>query len=89
MLISVVIAGGDAPAGLDRCLMALAAQDFDGRCYEVIVAGGNDDRIAALAQKWNRRTRGLPRVRHVAISSSHGIALHGDVNRHVRQAIRR
>ena len=73
MLISVVIACGDRPAGLDRCLMALAAQDFDGRCYEVIVAGGNDDRVAGLVEKWNRRTRGLPRMRHIALSSSHGI----------------
>ncbi|MGE5615442.1 MAG: glycosyltransferase [Bacillota bacterium] len=73
MLISVVIAVGDRPVGLERCLTALAAQDFDGQCYEVIVAGARNDRVAALAQKWNRRTRGLPRVRHVGLSASHGI----------------
>src|SRR5437762_2882354 len=85
MLISVVVPTYHRPGLLERCLNALVAQDFDPRCYEIIVADdGGEERVRQLVQKWGRRTQGAPRVLYEAVTATRGPA--GARNRGWRRA---
>ena len=72
---SIVVPTYRRPDLLERCLAALAAQDFEPHCYEVIVADdGAEPRVRQLVASWQARTRGAPMVRYVAVTQTQGPA---------------
>ena len=71
--VSVVVPTYHRADLLDRCLAALAAQDFDPRDYEIIVA--DDAACPETARQvgvWNRQA--APAIQYVAVSGAHGPA---------------
>jgi GT2 family glycosyltransferase len=75
MRASVVVPTYRRPAMLERCLAALAGQDFPRTEYEVIVADdGPDQATRAVVERWAERTAGAPAIRYVAVTGSQGPA---------------
>jgi GT2 family glycosyltransferase len=75
LAVSVVVPTFRRPDLLERCLAALAAQDFDPHLYEIIVADdAAEPRVRHLAARWEARTAGAPMVRYVAVTGTRGPA---------------
>src|SRR3954447_12148350 len=73
MLASVVVPASPRPALLDRCLAALAAQEFDASSFEVIVADdAGSEATRRQAEAWACRT--AVSIRYAAPGSAHGPA---------------
>jgi glycosyltransferase involved in cell wall biosynthesis len=74
-LISVVIPTFKRPALLDRCLQALALQDFDPNAYEIIVANDRpSEAMREVVEKWQTRMQDAPRIRYVPVNGTRGPA---------------
>ena len=76
-VVSVVIPTYRRPDLLGRCLEAAAAQDYDARTYEIVVADDGADRATReFVQRFAARSaeRGGPEVRYIAVRGAHGPA---------------
>lgn len=76
VLVSVVVPTCNRPQLLDRCLAALAAQDFDAERFEIVVV---DDKPSAetkaVIEHWNKRlVHWGPHVFYLQTCSPHGPA---------------
>lgn len=75
VLVSVVIPTYKRPRLLDRCLLALLAQEFPAAQFEIIVADDAGDPATWRAVARRRRAAGrTPRIRYLQVRGRHGPA---------------
>lgn len=72
--ISVVVPSFGRPALLQRCLLALCAQDLEPGDYEIIVADDGPDPATAQTAKAMAGQPGCPSVRYLPVSATQGPA---------------